>query len=82
MQCKLGICGVYLHRAVYYTPGLYLSVTYVHTHSRAFRPVVLQYSPVHTHPYPCLAFGRLRTGIHMVPFVTVLSRCALLVIVR
>jgi hypothetical protein len=25
-RCKLGICGVYLHRAVYYTPGLYLSV--------------------------------------------------------
>jgi hypothetical protein len=24
-RCKLGICGVYLHRAVYYTPGLYLS---------------------------------------------------------
>lgn len=25
-RCKLGICGVYLHRAVYYTPALYLSV--------------------------------------------------------
>ena len=26
-RCNSGICGVYLHRAVYYTPDLYLSIT-------------------------------------------------------